>query len=137
MPLSWQTFFLRVAAISGAVAVGLGAFGAHFLKSRLAPDLLDVFEVGVRYQFYHTLAMMALALAGEAFWRRRFASVTCWCWLLGTIVFSGSLYVLSMTGLRWMGAITPIGGVLFIAGWTSLLFAAGATKAVSPPGHSQ
>jgi len=97
------------------LAVGLGAFGAHALKSRLEPDLLAAFEVGVRYQVYHALALLLLAAL-------RGPSKAAWCFTAGIIVFSGSLYLLSLTGVRRWGAVTPIGGLLFLAGWLILLF---------------
>ena len=97
------------------LAVGLGAFGAHALKSRLEPDMLAVFEVGVRYQVYHALALLLLAALhgpGKA----------AWCFTAGIAFFSGSLYLLALTGVRKWGAVTPIGGVLFLAGWLIVLF---------------
>ncbi|MBI3965622.1 MAG: DUF423 domain-containing protein, partial [Chloroflexi bacterium] len=96
---------------------------AHGLRGRLSPDMLNTFEVGVRYQMYHALALLAVAWATT-----RFPSgLTVWAgWLFvaGTLIFSGSLYLLSLTGIRWLGAITPIGGVAFLAGWLCLILAA-------------
>jgi uncharacterized membrane protein YgdD (TMEM256/DUF423 family)/16S rRNA U1498 N3-methylase RsmE len=117
---------LAVAAVSGFIAVALGAFGAHGLRERLAPDLLAIFEVGVRYQMYHALALAAAALALE---RRPDSSPlqwAAWSFVAGTLVFSGSLYVLALSGVRWLGAVTPLGGVAFLAGW--LLLAWGALR---------
>ena len=116
---------LRLAAALGFTAVALGAFGAHGLKNRLSPELLDIFEVGVRYHFYHALALLALALAPATLWDSRLASGAAWAFVAGIAVFSGSLYLLALTDTRWLGAITPIGGVAFLAGWTMLFFAAG------------
>jgi len=116
---------LRLAAALGFSAVALGAFGAHGLKNRLSPELLDIFEVGVRYHFYHALALLALALAPAALWDSRLTGGAAWAFVAGIAVFSGSLYLLALTDTRWLGAITPIGGVAFLAGWTLLFFAAG------------
>ena len=110
-------------AMSAFVAVAAGAFGAHGLKARLAPDLLAVFEVAVRYQMYHALALIACAWAiGK--WPGTLVSSAGWLFVAGTIVFSGSLYALSLTGVRWLGALTPIGGLAFVAGWLCLAVAA-------------
>jgi len=104
------------------LAVALGAFAAHGLKQRLEPELLTVFETGARYQMYHALALMAagwavtVGHAGLARWAGR-------CFLAGTVVFSGSLYALALSGQRWLGAITPLGGLLFLAGWALLAVA--------------
>ena len=118
-----ERLFLALGAASAAVAVAAGAFGAHGLRARLAPDLLAVFETGARYQMYHALGLIAVAWAasrspGAA------AAAAGWCFVAGTVLFSGSLYVLSTTGLRWLGAITPFGGLAFIAGWILLALAA-------------
>ncbi len=105
----------RLGASFMFLAVGLGAFGAHALKTRLEPDLLAAFEVGVRYQVYHALALLLLAAL-------RGPNKAAWCFTAGIIVFSGSLYALALTGTRKWGAVTPIGGLLFLAGWLILLF---------------
>lgn len=107
----------RAACIVCGLAVALGAFGAHGLKERLTPEMLAIFEVGVRYQFYHGLALLALTLAPGRLWGSPWAARAAWAWIVGIAVFSGSLYLLSVTGIRWLGAITPIGGVAFILGW--------------------
>jgi uncharacterized membrane protein YgdD (TMEM256/DUF423 family) len=101
------------------LAVALGAFGAHALKSRLEPDMLAVFEVAVRYQVYHALALFAVAflavqMPGKA------VDTAGWCFTFGIIFFSGSLYALALTGVRKLGAITPIGGLFFLAGWARI-----------------
>ncbi|GGJ17913.1 DUF423 domain-containing protein [Deinococcus roseus] len=101
---------LFYAALMGALAVAFGAFGAHALKSMLSPDVLATFETGVRYQMYHALALLALGAA-------RFQSKGILFLFIGTLIFSGSLYVLALTGIKVLGAITPIGGVLQIVGW--------------------
>ena len=115
--------FLALGALSGAVAVTLGAFGAHALRGRLAPELAAAFEVGVRYQMYHALALLAVAWAAT---RAPGGGVAFAGWLFvgGTVVFSGSLYLLALTGARWLGAVTPVGGLAFIAGWLLLAWAA-------------
>ncbi|MCC6796341.1 MAG: DUF423 domain-containing protein [Candidatus Hydrogenedentes bacterium] len=109
--------WVAIAGTLGGLGVALGAFGAHGLKERLTPELLAVFEVGVRYHMYHAIAILAVALAlkhaGDNAWFKR----ACWCWLAGVAIFSGSLYLLAVTDTRWLGAITPFGGVAFIAGW--------------------
>lgn len=113
----------RVGAILMFLAVGLGAFGAHGLKQRLTPDMLAIFETGVRYHAYHALALFAVAWLAEknpASW----ANTAGWAFTAGIVVFSGSLYVLSISGVRWLGAITPIGGVAFLVGWILLFLAA-------------
>ena len=107
---------LAVGSILAGMAVALGAFGAHALKARLSPELLGTFETGVRYQMYHTLGLLALAWAISKWPERRLAAAA-WLLLAGTVVFSGSLYLLVLTGTRWLGAITPFGGVALIAGW--------------------
>ncbi|MFN8523063.1 MAG: DUF423 domain-containing protein [Chloroflexota bacterium] len=110
------------AAIFGLLGVAAGAFGAHALKPVLPADMLDVFETGARYQMYHALAALgALGLAQHAHQTLLLWSVR--LLLLGTLVFSGSLYTLAISGQRWFGAITPIGGVLFLAGWAALALA--------------
>jgi uncharacterized membrane protein YgdD (TMEM256/DUF423 family) len=112
-------FFAVCGAASAFLGVAFGAFGAHALKDRLSPDLLATFEVSVRYQMYHALALFAVAWAIGR-WPSSDFSWSGWCFLSGTIVFSGSLYILSISGIRWLGAITPIGGVLFLSGWALL-----------------
>ena len=108
--------------MSAAIAVTLGAFGAHGLRSRLVPDMLSVFEIGVRYQMYHALALLGVALA-HARWPSTPIVVAGWLFIAGTVVFSGSLYLLATTGQRWLGAVTPLGGAAFIAGWLALAWA--------------
>lgn len=115
--------FFALGCVSGFLAVGLGAFGAHALKSRLSPDLLATFEVGVRYQMYHAFALLAVGWAATR-WPGSAVNASGWLFVAGTVVFSGSLYILSLTGVRWLGAITPIGGAAFLAGWLCLAWAA-------------
>ena len=111
-----RTVFALGSALA-ALGVALGAFGAHTLKTRIAPEMLAVFETGVRYQMYHALGLLALAWAMTR-WPDRGLTTSAWMLLAGTVVFSGSLELLAVTGVRWLGAITPVGGVLLIAGWT-------------------
>jgi uncharacterized membrane protein YgdD (TMEM256/DUF423 family) len=112
-----------IGALSALLSVAAGAFGAHALRERLTPDLLTVFETGARYQMYHALAIL-LAVAGYGRWAGPQALWAGWFFVAGTAVFSGSLYLLSLTGTRWWGAITPVGGVCFLAGWGFFLWAA-------------
>jgi uncharacterized membrane protein YgdD (TMEM256/DUF423 family) len=116
--------FLILAAVSGFIAVGAGAFGAHALRARLSPELLAVFETGVRYQMYHALALVAAAWVVNR-WPGPLAGWAGWLFVAGTVVFSGSLYALALSGIRWLGAVTPLGGVCFLAGWICLALAAG------------
>ncbi len=118
-----ERLFFSLASISGALGVMLGAFGAHALKARLTPDLLDTFETGVRYQMYHAFALLAVAFALSRYSPSSLLNASGWLFIAGTLIFSGSLYLLAVTGLRWLGAITPLGGVAFIAGWLCLAFA--------------
>ena len=118
-------WFATGAAMCG-LGVLLGAFGAHGLRERLTPDMLAVFETGVRYHLFHGLAVMAVAWA-VARWPSGLIASAGWLFVAGIIIFSGSLYLLSITGVRWLGAITPIGGLCFIVGW--LVLALGAMRA--------
>lgn len=106
------------------LAVAAGAFGAHALRSRLTPDLLAVFETAARYQMYHALALLAVAWAATQ-WPSGLTLAAGWLFIAGITIFSGSLYLLSLTGVRWLGAITPLGGAAFLAGWLCLAVAAG------------
>ncbi len=115
--------FFVLGAVSGALSVAAGAFGAHALKARLAPELLAIFDTAARYQALHALALLAAAWACTR-WPGRAARVAGWCFVLGTVLFSGSLYALALSGVRALGAITPAGGVLLIAGWLALALAA-------------
>jgi uncharacterized membrane protein YgdD (TMEM256/DUF423 family) len=111
-----------IGALSGLLAVACGAFGAHALKERLAPDALQVWETAARYQMYHALALIGIALLlgrGGNPWAVRAG----WGFVVGTLLFSGSLYALAWTGIRGLGAVTPLGGVAFIAGWLMLALA--------------
>jgi uncharacterized membrane protein YgdD (TMEM256/DUF423 family) len=107
-------FWLQAGAVLMFLAVALGAFAAHGLKARLSPEMLTIFETGVRWHVYHALALLALGAA-------RGPDKAGWCFVAGIVVFSGSLYVLALTGEKRLGMITPVGGLLFLAGW--VLFA--------------
>lgn len=115
--------FFRLGALSAFLAVGAGAFGAHALRARLDPGMLLVFETGARYQMYHALGLLAVAWA-VAQWPGRLATAAGWCFVAGTLLFSGSLYAMALTGERALGAITPLGGIAFLAGWLCLALAA-------------
>jgi uncharacterized membrane protein YgdD (TMEM256/DUF423 family) len=115
--------FLLVGAVAGLIAVAFGAFGAHGLRGRLSPEMLNVFEIGVRYQMYHALAILLVAALSMRI-ESRLLPIAGWAFTAGIAIFSGSLYVLSMTGITLLGAITPIGGVAFILGWVCLILAA-------------
>src|SRR3954469_22274189 len=108
--MTMERLFAVLGALSAFIGVGAGAFGAHALKTRLTPDLIAVFEVGVRYQMYHALGLFACAWAASR-WPGALTASAGWLFVAGTVVFSGSLYLLALTGARWLGAITPIGGV--------------------------
>jgi len=123
-PMTARLIF-QVAALLGALGVGIGAFGAHGLRKMLeASGRFDTFETAVRYQFYHTLALLAIGVLLQLRPELRLLGTTAWLWVGGILVFSGSLYVLCFTGITWLGAITPLGGLLFIGGWITLFLAA-------------
>ena len=123
--------FVMLGAASGFVAVAAGAFGAHALRTRLAPDLLAVFETAARYQMYHALALLAVAWAA-ARWPGPLPQWAGWLFVVGTVLFSGSLYALAIWGNRMLGAITPFGGVSFIAAWVVLAFTALRSRPPAP-----
>ncbi len=115
--------WLVLGSISGFISVAAGAFGAHSLRPRLAPDLLEVFETAARYEMYHALALLAVGIIAS---RKpsRAADLAGLAFLAGTVLFSGSLYVLALTGARKLGAVTPFGGAALLLGWISLAIAA-------------
>ncbi|HEU5168924.1 MAG TPA: DUF423 domain-containing protein [Gemmatimonadales bacterium] len=121
--MTTERTFAVLGSLSGLLAVAAGAFGAHALRARLTPDLLAVFETGARYQMYHALALIGAAWVASR-WPGPLAASAGWLFVLGTLVFSGSLYALALTGLRWLGAITPLGGLAFMVGWICLALAA-------------
>lgn len=114
---------LQLAGISGAIAVSLGAFGAHSLEALLIQNgRLDTFQTAVNYHFYHTLALLGIGVLAIVKPDWKGISFAAWSMVLGILIFSGSLYVLSLTGITWLGAITPLGGLAFILGWFSLVY---------------
>jgi uncharacterized membrane protein YgdD (TMEM256/DUF423 family) len=115
--------FLLVGAVAAFLAVTLGAFGAHGLRGRLSPEMLAVFETGVRYHMYHALALIlvSLVMGRMSGWLIQTAG---WCFVAGIALFSGSLYALALSGVTILGAVTPIGGLAFLIGWACLAFAA-------------
>ncbi len=119
-PSSW---IVAAVGLSGALAVLLGAFGAHGLAERLTPDQEAIWATANQYHFVHTLALAlgAALLRGDA--NRRLLQGLCAAWVAGIVLFSGTLYLLAVTGIGWLGAITPVGGVLFVAGWLALMVA--------------
>ena len=114
--------FALIGSLLAMVAVVFGAFGAHALRGRLSPEDLVTFETGVRYQMYHALALLAVAWAASR-WPSGATTAAGWLFVLGIVVFSGSLYLLVLTGQRWLGAVTPLGGLAMIGGWASLAWA--------------
>ena len=112
--------FFALGSASALVAVATAAFGAHGLRARLSPDLLAVFETAARYQMYHALALLAVGWAVTR-WPGPWPVRAGWLFAVGTLLFSGSLYALALSGMRWLGAVTPLGGLAFLAGWTCLL----------------
>jgi uncharacterized membrane protein YgdD (TMEM256/DUF423 family) len=116
--------FFFLGSLSGGLAVALGAFGAHTLKERLTSDALSTFETAVRYQMFHALALLAVAFAIIHWPDSNLPTVAGWLFVAGSVLFSGSLYLLSVTDVHWLGAIAPIGGAAFIAGWACLAWVA-------------
>lgn len=112
--------FITLAALSGMLAVTFGAFGAHALRTRLDEHALGVFQTAVQYHFYHSLALLAVGVIALSQPQTALLRSSGYLFVVGIVVFSGSLYLLSMSGLRWLGAITPLGGLAFIAGWGCL-----------------
>ena len=121
--------FVSIAAVLGGLSVAAGAFAAHALKEKISERSLEIFDTGARYQMYHALALLLVALLiSRATSPQPMLIATGWLFIVGTAIFSGSLYALSLTGVKILGAITPIGGVAFIIGWGILAFAASSLK---------
>ena len=118
-----QRFFFAMGAAFALLGVAAGAFGAHALKGKLSLDMQTTFETAVRYQMYHALGLIGVAWALSQ-WSNAVIAAAGWLFILGIAIFSGSLYVLALSGIRWLGAITPIGGLCFIAGWACLVWGA-------------
>ena len=112
--------FITLASVSGMLAVVFGAFGAHALKGKLDDQALKVFETAVQYHFYHTFALLVVGVIALNQPQTVLLKSSGWLFVIGILVFSGSLYLLSLTGVRWLGAITPLGGLALIAGWACL-----------------
>jgi len=115
--------FFGIGALSALISVAAGAFGAHALRGRLTPEYLAVFETAARYQMYHALGLLAVAWAITR-WPGPLPVWAGWLFVAGTALFSGSLYILALTGIRWWGAVTPLGGAAFLAGWICLAMSA-------------
>jgi uncharacterized membrane protein YgdD (TMEM256/DUF423 family) len=118
-----ERVFVLLGALSAFLAVALGAFAAHGLRGRLDADLLATFETGARYHMYHALALVAVAWASTR-WPGPATTAAGWLFVSGIVVFSGSLYLLAVTGQRWLGAVTPVGGAALLGGWLALATAA-------------
>jgi uncharacterized membrane protein YgdD (TMEM256/DUF423 family) len=127
-----QSCFLLLGAISALIGVGMGAFGAHGLKAVLSPELLTVYQTGVTYQMWHALGLIGIAFMRQQVPQSRLLLWAGWLMFIGILIFSGSLYLLALLNLKWLGMITPLGGVNFIIAW--LLIAIFAAK---KPHHSR
>jgi uncharacterized membrane protein YgdD (TMEM256/DUF423 family) len=115
--------FLIIGAAVAFIGVGVGAFGAHGLRGRISPEMLAVFETGVRYQMYHAIAILVTAIAVSHI-DGRLVRIAGWLFTSGIVIFSGSLYALALSGISMLGAVTPLGGLAFLAGWACLIIAA-------------
>jgi uncharacterized membrane protein YgdD (TMEM256/DUF423 family) len=124
MGITMPTTFFLLGALSGALAVALGAFGAHGLKSRLSVARLENYETAARYQMYHALALLAAFFASRQWPSSALPAMAGWLFIAGMLLFSGSLYLLALTGERRWGVVTPFGGLAFIAGWICLALSA-------------
>jgi len=118
-----QKLFLTLGSIAMALAVALGAFGAHALKSKLTQEMLDIFETGIQYHFYHAIGLLIIGLVAQYLPESALLKWSGWLMVFGILIFSGSLYLLATSGIRWLGAITPVGGFCFIASWILLALA--------------
>lgn len=119
-----------IGAVSAGIAVAAGAFGAHALRARVDARALEVFETAARYQMYHALALLFVAWLAERAPDSAAVRLSGWAFLAGTVLFSGSLYLLTLTGQTWLGAITPLGGVAFLVGWAAVAWGVGANRTV-------
>lgn len=120
--------FLVLASINGFVAVALGAFAAHALRNSMEPTLLATFQTGVQYQMTHALALAAIGILSIQFPQNTLLKTSGFLFIVGILLFSGSLYALSLSGIRWLGAITPLGGLCFLAAWATLCWFAVSTE---------
>ena len=119
--------FLLLGGVNAALVVVLGAFGAHALKARLSVEMMSVYQTGIHYHLFHALGLLVIGLAATQMPATTYLRWSGWLMFAGIILFSGSLYVLSISGLRWLGAVTPFGGAAFIVAW--LLFVVAVSKA--------
>jgi uncharacterized membrane protein YgdD (TMEM256/DUF423 family) len=126
-----QRTALILAGLAGFTAVGAGAFGAHAIEGRVSPDLLEAYDVGARYHMYHALAILGMTPLLPKL--GRLGPVAVWCFFIGLLIFAGTLYALALTGHRWLGAITPIGGLILLAGWVCIGIAALGLPTSTPP----
>lgn len=127
-----ERVFVLSAAVLGFLGVAAGAFGAHGLQDRISAEMLAIWNTAAHYQLIHAVALLGVAWATSRF-ATRWATVAGWLFLVGVMIFSGSLYLLAITSLRWLGAITPIGGVAFLLGWLALAIAAVKTSIPAKP----
>ncbi|MEO6866155.1 MAG: DUF423 domain-containing protein [Gemmatimonadaceae bacterium] len=116
--------FIALGSINAALAVIFGAFGAHALKARISPEMLNVYHTGSQYHFYHALGMLLVGVLATQLQNQGALRLSGFLMLAGIVLFSGSLYLLAITGVTWLGAVTPLGGVAFIAAWIVLALAA-------------
>jgi len=117
-----------LAGINGFLAVSIGAFAAHTLRDRLSPELLDTFQTGVQYHMYHALGLFGIGLLMLNFPTSNLLRISAYLMIAGIVLFSGSLYLLSITGTRWLGAITPLGGLCFLSAWVLIVWFAAKQK---------
>lgn len=115
--------FFALGALAAFLAVAAGAFGAHALEARVEPDRIETFKLGAQYQMYHALGLLAVAWATTR-WPGALTTSAGWLFVVGIVVFAGTLYAIGLGGPRWLGAITPIGGTAFLLGWVFLAWAA-------------
>ena len=121
--------FLTIAALLGGSAVGFGAFGAHALKERLSERSLEIFETAARYQMYHALALLLVGvLMSRSQVEETFLTASGWAFIVGVVLFCGSLYMLSFSGIKWLGAVAPLGGLALMVGWAAIAVAAWSYK---------
>jgi uncharacterized membrane protein YgdD (TMEM256/DUF423 family) len=116
--------FIALGGVLAFLAVALGAFGAHGLEGRLSERMMDIYETAVQYHMMHALGLVLIGIIAQVWGSSAMLNGAGWALFAGVLIFSGSLYVLSVTGISWLGAITPIGGVAFLAGWIMLVIAA-------------
>jgi uncharacterized membrane protein YgdD (TMEM256/DUF423 family) len=115
-------FIIILAGINGFLAVSIGAFAAHMLRDRLSPELLNTFQTGVQYHMYHALGLFGIGLMMLNFPASNLLRISAYLMMAGIVLFSGSLYLLSITGIGWLGAITPLGGLCFLTAWALIVW---------------